>query len=122
MTEEELRQQGFESWDDVERCFLWNELSKDFIRQLVEYDTIYKTQLEHHLLMAFHGYATFASFFYKNMYIYLKSGLAEQKELECYSDRVYQLYSQKYQEELNASRSVYKFVDGTGRVLESWVM
>ena len=121
MTQTEMREEGFE-WDNVEKCFLWYQLSHDFIRELVEYDTCYKTQLEHHLLMAFHGYATYPSQFFKNMYIYLRCGLAEQRELEYYTDQVYQMYSQKFNEELQSSRTVYKFVDGTGRVLDSWVM
>lgn len=119
MTETEMRQQGFE-WQNVERCFLWNELSKDFIRQLVEYDTTYKTQLEHHLLMAFHGYASYSSYFYRNMYTYLKLGLAEQKELDCYADQLYMMYREQAEQEYNA-RTVYKAVDGMGRVLDMWV-
>lgn len=119
MTETEMRQQGFQ-WDNVERCFLWNELSKDFIRELVQYDTCYKTQLEHHLLMAFHGYASFSSYFYLNMYNYIKLGLAEQKELECYDERVGMMYMDQLQQEQQA-RIVYSFKDGTGRILDQWV-
>lgn len=121
MTEEELREQGFQ-WDNVLRAFLWSDLSKDFIRELVEYDPIYKTQLEHHLLAAIHGYSAFPCFFYQNMYHYIKLGLAEQKQLKYYVDKCYMMYYQQRQREWNASRQVYKFTDGTGRVLDQWVI
>lgn len=114
-----MRQQGLQ-WENVERCFLWNELSNDFIRELVQYDTTYKTQLEHHLLMAFHGYASYSSYFYLNMCNYIKLGLAEQKELECYVERVGMMYMDQLQQEQQA-RIVYSFKDGTGRVLDTWV-
>ena len=119
MTEIEMRQQGFE-WQNVERCFLWNELSNDFIRELVEYDPVYKTQLQHHLLCAFHGYASYPSNFYMNMWQYLKAGLAEQKELKYYADRLYMMYREQAEKEFN-SRVVHKFVDGTGKVLDQVV-
>ena len=119
-TQTEIRQQGFD-WDNVERSFLWQNLSKDFIRELVEYDPCYKTQLQHHLLAAFHGYASYPSLFYQNMYIYLKMGLAEAKELIYYVDRVYMMYREQMQMQQSASRCTYKFVDGTGRVLDTWV-
>lgn len=119
MTEAEMRQNGFE-WENVERCFLWGQLSIDFMRELVEYDEKYKTWLEHALLMDFHGYSVHASAFYKNMYNYLKLGLAEQKELKCYSEKVEQMYWDQKQKE-DQARVVHKFVDGTGRVLDTWV-
>lgn len=120
MTETELREDGFD-WDNVLRAFLWNDLNKDFIRQLVEYAPIYKTQLEHHLLAAVHGYSSFPCYFYQNMYHYIKLGLAEQKQLIYYLDQIYIMYQQQRQREWNASRQVYKFVDGTGRVLDQWI-
>ena len=120
-SESELREKGF-SWSVVQRAFIWYSLSTDFMRQLVEYDQTYKTQLEHHLIMAFHGYQAFPSMFYQNMYKYLKAGLAEAKDLACYTDRIYLMYRQQKQNEWNASRSVYRFVDGTGRVLDQCVM
>ena len=121
MTETELREMGLQ-WQNVQKCFIWSELSPDFIRELVEYDPVYKTQLEHHLLCAFHGYASYPSNFYKNMLQYLKLGLAEEKELECYTERVGMLYMNQLNQEEQASRQVYKFVDGgTGKVLDTWV-
>lgn len=121
MTEAEMRQQGFE-WNNVQRCFIWNQLSLNFIRELVEYDPFYKTQLEHHLLMAFHGYATYPSFFYKNMYIYIQNKLNELKQLIYYLDKVKELYWDKHEEEMAATRHVYKLVDGSGIVRDQWVI
>lgn len=118
-TESEIRQQGLE-WQNVQRAFLWSELSKDFMRELVEYDQKYKTWLEHALLMDFHGYSIHASAFYKNMYNYLKLGLAEQKELKCYSERVGQMYMDQMNKELE-SKHVYSLVDNSGRILDSVV-
>ena len=120
MTETEMREEGFQ-WQNVERCFLWGELSKDFIREIVEYDEKYKTWLEHALLMDFHGYSVHASAFYMNMYTYIKSGMAEQKELSCYVDQVYQMYWNQREQQYNA-RVVHTFKDGMGRVLDQWVM
>lgn len=120
--EEELREKGF-NWQNVHNCFCWYSLSKDFIRQFVEHDPVYKTQLEHELLMDFHGFSIHASFFYQNMFKYLKAGLAEAKDLACYADRIYLMYRERKEAEWNASREVYKFVDGaTGKVLDQWVM
>ena len=120
MTEEEIRLEGFE-WQNVERAFLWSELSKDFIRELVEYDPTYKTQLEHHLLMAFHGYASFASYFYKNMYTYLNMGLAEQKELVFYASKIYMMYREKEAKEIYANRQIFqaRLIDYNGTVLDT---
>lgn len=120
MTEEEIRLMGLDDWNTIERAFLWSELSKDFMRELVEYDQKYKTWLEHALLMDFHGYSVHASAFYKNMYNYLKLGLAEQKELKCYSERVGQMYMDQMNKELE-SKHVYSLVDNSGRVLDSVV-
>ena len=120
-TEEELREDGFQ-WDNVLRAFLWSDLSKDFIRQLVQYDQTYKTQLEHHLLAAFHGYSQFPSLFYKNMYSYIKLGLAEQKQLSHYVEQIYMMYTEQKNKEWNASRQVFQFTDGTGRVLDTYVV
>lgn len=121
MTEEEIRLDGFE-WNNVQRAFIWSELSNDFIRELVEADPRCKTQLEHHLLMAFHGYAQFPRYFYQNMYNYLKLKLAEEKELEYYTERVGMLYMNQLNREEAISRQVYKFVDGgTGKVLDTLV-
>lgn len=113
-TEAEIREEGFE-WQNVERSFIWSNLEPDFIRELVEFDQTYKTQLQHHLLMAFHGYASFPSMFFQNMYIYLQLNLAEQKELKCYSEKVGQMYMNQLQQE-NESRQTYSLLDHNGMV------
>lgn len=118
-TEAEIREDGFE-WQNVERSFIWSNLEPDFIRELVEFDQTYKTQLQHHLLMAFHGYASFPSMFFQNMYIYLQLNLAEQKELKCYSEKVGQMYMNQLQQE-NESRQVYSLVGNNGKVLDQCV-
>lgn len=115
-TEEEIREAGFE-WQNVERSFIWSNLEPDFIRELVEFDQIYKTTLEHHLIAALQGFATYPSTFYQNMYIYLKLNLAEQKQLKNYSDRVGEMYMNQLQQE-QESRQIYSLVDGTGRILD----
>ncbi len=119
MKESELREQGLQ-WDNVEQCFFWNELSKDFMRQLVEYDTCYKTQLENHLLGAFHGFAEYPSDFYQNMYNYIKYGLAEQKELAYYADKVYDMYiTRKRIEESCRQRFQAHLIDYNGTILNT---
>lgn len=120
MTEEEIRLQGFDK-DNFQRAFLWSELSKDFIRQFVEYDISYKHILQHWLMMALYRYATFAAAFYQNMFCYLNDGLATEKQLANYNimKKVYDMYREQSEKEWNASRQVYKFVDGSGRVLDS---
>ena len=117
--ETQLREEGI-TWDLAQKAFIWHSLSRDFIRQLVETDQCFKTQLQHHLLAAFHGYASYPSHFYKNMWHYLKAGLAEQKELECYSERVGMMYMDQLQQE-QSSRHVYSLVDSTGRKLDQIV-
>ena len=116
MTEEEIRMMGL-CWNTIERAFIWYDLSRDFIRELVEYDKTYKTQLQHHILMAFHGYASYPSHFFSNMYCYLDLKLAEQKELYYYKDQVYRMYLEQQQKEWS-SREVYRMVDSTGTVLD----
>ena len=119
--EEELRENGFE-WDNVHRCFCWYNLSKDFIRELVEADPIFKTQLEHELLMDLRGYSVHASFFYQNMGYYIQNGLAEQKQLVNYINQVYMLYRQQSDAEYNARINTYNFVDYNGRIFEQVVI
>lgn len=118
-TEAEIREDGFE-WQNVERSFIWSNLEPDFIRELVEFDQIYKTTLEHHLIAALQGFATYPSTFYQNMYIYLQLNLAEQKELKCYSERVGMLYMDQLNKELE-SRHIYSLIDGTGRIQDQIV-
>ena len=119
-TQSEIRENGFQ-WSNVMRAFLWSELSPDMIRQLVEYDPVYKTQLQYHLLAAVHQYSKFPSFFYYNMLKYIKAGLAEQKQLKYYTDHIYMMYRQQRENQINASLTTYKFVDGTGRILDTYI-
>lgn len=119
-TEEEIRLDGFD-WNCVEAAFCWYDLSKDFMRQLIEYDPTYKTQIEHALIMDMNRYSVHASVFYRNMYQYIKNDLAETKELKNFADRVYFMYREQAEREYN-SREVYSFTDGTGRILDQFVM
>lgn len=116
MTEIEMRQQGFE-WQNVERSFIWNNLEPDFIRELVEYDPTYKTKLQHHLIAALQGFASYPSKFFQNMYIYLQLNLAEQRELKNYSERVGMLYMDQWNKE-QQSRHTYSLIDNNGRVTD----
>ena len=118
--ESEIREAGFD-WEVVHSAFCWKNLSKDFIREMVESDPIYKTQLEHQLLLDVHEYSVHASAFYQNMYIYLQLNLAEQKELKYYSEKVGQMYLNQLQQE-QGSKQVYSLVDNTGKVLDSVVI
>lgn len=118
-TEAEIREDGFE-WQNVERSFIWSNLEPDFIREFAQYDQIYKTTLEHHLIAALQGFATYPSTFYQNMYIYLKLNLAEQKELKNYTDRVGMMYMDQLNKELE-SRHIYSLIDGTGRIQDQIV-
>lgn len=120
MNESEIREFGLD-WDNVEKAFLWKNLSKDFIRELVEYDPTYKTQLQHHLLCAFHRYASYPSYFYQNMGYYIQNGLAEQKQLINCVDQLYQMYREQSEKEYN-SRQIYRLVDGTGRIVDAWTI
>lgn len=113
-TESEIRQQGLE-WDNVERSFIWQNLNGDLIRELAQCDLTYKTILEHHLIAALQGFASYPSKFFQNMYIYLKLDLAEQKELKNYVEKVGMMYMQQLNSELE-SRHVYSLVDGSGTV------
>ena len=117
--ETQLREEGF-TWDVVEKAFIYYPLSRDFLRQLVESDPVYKTQLEHHLLMAVHGYSSYPSMFFQNMAYYIQNGLAEQKQLSYYVEEIYMMYREQAEREYN-SRQVYSLVDGTGRILDRWI-
>lgn len=114
-TEAEIREAGFD-WEVVHTAFCWKNLEPDFIREIIESNPQYKTQLERELLMDVHGYSIHASAFYQNMYIYLQMNLAEQKELKYYSEQVGQLYMNQRNEEYGKS-DVAKFVDYTGKVV-----
>ena len=120
MTETELREMGLQ-WQNVERSFIWSNLEPDFIRELAEYDQVYKTTLEHHLIAALQGFASYPSTFYQNMYIYLQLNLAEQKELKCYSERVGMLYMDQWNKE-QQSRHRYSLIDNNGRVTDQIIL
>lgn len=113
-SESQIRQQGLE-WDNVERSFIWQNLDGDLIRELAQCDPTYKTILEHHLIAALQGFASYPSKFFQNMYIYLKLDLAEQKELKNYIERVGMMYMQQLNSELE-SRHVYSLVDHIGKI------
>ena len=114
-----LREEGL-SWDVVHKAFCWYQLDSDFIRELVETDTIYKTQLEHELLMDIHGYSVHPSIFYQNMFTYLQIGLEEARDLKYYKNQIYMMYREQQQKEFN-SRQVYRITDRMGRTLDSWI-
>lgn len=116
----EIRQQGLE-WDNVERSFIWENLDADMIRELAQCDPTHKTLLQHHLIAALQGFASYPSKFFQNMYIYLKLDLAEQKQLKNYSDRVGEMYMNQLQKELE-SRHVYSLVDSNGTVKDQIII
>ena len=121
MTDSEigLRGEGI-TWDVVHRAFCWYQLDRDFIRELVEKDQMFKTQLEHQLLMDIHGYSVHSSVFYQNMYQYLKLGLEEARDLKYYKNQIYMMWREQQQKEFN-SRTVHRLVDGTGRVIDQFL-
>lgn len=118
-TEDEIREAGFD-WDIVHTAFCWKNLEPDFMREIIESNLQYKTQLEQELIYDIHGYSVHASYFYQNMYIYLQLNLAEQRELKNYSEQVGQMYMNQLQQE-NESRQIYRLVDNTGKVLDQCV-
>lgn len=113
-TESEIREDGFE-WDNIERSFIWQNLNGDLIRELAQCDPTYKTILEHHLIAALQGFASYPSKFFQNMYIYLQLNLAEQKELKNYIERVGMMYMQQFNKE-QESKQIYSLIDGTGKI------
>lgn len=121
MTESEIREQGLE-WQNVHGAFCWHNLSKDFIRQLVATNKIFRKNLEVELLADIHGWSVHASYFYQNMGYYIQNGLALDKSLVHYIDKIYQMYRYQAEAEYNARRTnVVRFVDGCGRVLDEVV-
>ena len=118
--EDEIREAGFD-WEVVHTAFCWKNLEPDFIREIVESNPIYKTQLEQELLMDMHGYSIHASYFYQNMYIYLNLNLAEQRELKCYSEQVGMMYMSQLQQE-NESRHTYSLINSNGAVMDQIVL
>ena len=120
MSETAMRQNLLKD-EDIISYFRFNDLSKDFERELVSTRKKIKRELEHELLMDIHQYSVHASVFYKNMFVYIQNKLAEEKQLEYYLDKVRQMYYDQHEQEMNA-RIKYSFVDGTGRILDSFVM
>ena len=118
MNESTIREQGI-NWDIVHQAFLWSQLSKDFIRELVEGNKIFKKNLEYELLCDLHGWSVHPSCFYQNMFCYLNNGLALRKELQYHMHQIYIMYRQQAEKEYNARREVVHYVDGSGRVLDS---
>lgn len=119
-TEAEIREEGFD-FQNVHAAFCWSNLSKNFIRELVEYDQTYKTQLEQELLMDLNRYSVHASYFYQNMGYYISNGLAEQKQLINYVEQIYQLYKNQAEHEYQNQR-VARWIDWDGRVIDQIVM
>ena len=116
MTQTEIREQK-RNWDTIHAAFCWSQLSKDFMRELVGKNWMYRWKLEHELLMDFHGYSCHASAFYHNMYQYIKSGLATDNQLRYYTDRTYMMYREQLQKQCN-SRETVKLIDFNGKVLD----
>lgn len=121
MTEEEIRTLD-RTWDNIHACFCWSELNKDLIRELISNNKKYKLNLQKQLMLDIHGYSVHCAVFYQNMYIYLKEGIALQKQLISYMNKVYQMYREQSEREYAATRQVYKFTDCTGRILDQLVI
>ena len=119
-TEAEIREAGFD-WEVVHSAFCWKNLSKDFIREIVESHPTFKTQLEQELIYDIHGYSVHASYFYQNMGYYISNKLAEQRQLVHYVGKIYQMYRQQAEQEYN-SREVVRFTDYSGRILDEVVI
>ena len=115
-----IREEGLDL-QNIERAFLWQELGRDFIRQIIYIDPLIRTKIDHHIIAALQGFASYPSMFYSNAFCYLRNSLSEQKDLEYYSNRIYQLYREQAEKEYN-SRQIYRIVDRTGKVLDAWVI
>ena len=111
------------NYNTVFTYLLYNQLDKDFIRQLVDQlNKGDKLHLQWDLLQGVHGYAGYPSYFYQNMFQYISLGLNEEKQLKYYKDHIYMMYRETREKEWNASRQVYKFVDGCGVVRDQIVL
>lgn len=82
-------------WQNIHTVFCFQNLSRDFIRELVGTNKVYRKNLELELMMDIHGWAIHASAFYKNMYCYLEDRLALEKQLHSYVDMVYEMYKEQ---------------------------
>ena len=121
-TEAEIREAGLD-WEVVHTAFCWKNLEPDFIREIIESNpTLCKKQLERELICDIHGYSVHASAFYQNMYIYLNLGLAEQKQLVYYVDKIYEMYREQAEQEYEARKNnIVRLVDSTGRVIDQMI-
>lgn len=119
-TESEIRQQGLDL-QNIERAFIWQNLTGDFQRELITAEPIMRTKIDHHIIAALQGFASYPSMFYQNAFIYLQLNLAEQKELKNYIERVGMMYMQQLNSELE-SRHVYSLIDGTGKIQDKIVI
>ena len=118
-SEKQIRQQGLDL-QNIERAFIWQNLTADFQRELITAEPIIRTKIDHHIIAALQGFASYPSMFYQNAFIYLKLNLAEQKELKNYTDRVGMMYMDQLNKELE-SRHTYSLIDGTGRIQDQIV-
>lgn len=114
-----IREEGLDL-QNIENAFLWQELGRDFIRQIITIDPLIRTKIDHHIIAALQGFASYPSMFYSNAFCYLRNSLSEQKDLEYYSNRIYQLYIEQAEKEYN-SRQTYTFIDNTGRILDTYI-
>ena len=116
-TDEEIRLEGMDV-QNIEKTFIWQNLSKDLMIELIETDPLIKTKIDHHIIAALQGFASYPSTFYQNACYYIQNKLTEQKDLINYVNQLYMLYREQSEREYN-SRTVYSLVDGSGRVLDS---
>lgn len=114
--ENQIRQQGLDL-QNIERAFIWQNLTADFQRELITAEPIIRTKIDHHIIAALQGFASYPSMFYQNAFIYLQLNLAEQKELKCYSERVGMMYMDQWNKE-QKSKQVYSLVDHNGRIMD----
>ena len=119
-TESEIRQQGLDL-QNIERAFIWQNLTGDFQRELITAEPIMRTKIDHHIIAALQGFASYPSMFYQNAFIYLQLNLAEQKELKNYIERVGMMYMSQFQQE-QESRHIYSLVDSNGIVKDQMLI
>ena len=119
-SEKQIRQQGLDL-QNIERAFIWQNLTGDFQRELITAEPIIRTKIDHHIIAALQGFASYPSTFYQNAFIYLHLNLAEQRELKNYSERVGMMYMNQFQQE-QASKQVYSLVDYNGKILDEVVI
>lgn len=119
MTETTIREEGL----DLQKCetaFLWYSLSRDFQRQLIEANPILKTKIDRHILAALNGYASYPATFYSNAFCYVKNNLSQQRDLEYYANRIFQMFKEQAEQEYNAR--IVRAVDYNGRIVDQFVI